>query len=91
VFAGTWWCCWCRLLVPAGLALSILTGGSVRAVSTSVLLVLAMFAFSIFPGERAGEELGWRGFALPHPQNGHSALAATLILCPLWGGTCRFG
>jgi membrane protease YdiL (CAAX protease family) len=73
------------LLVPAGLALSILLGGSVPTVSTSVLLVLAMFATSIFPGSALGEELGWRGFALPHLQNGHSALAATLILGPLWG------
>ncbi|HEU4908871.1 MAG TPA: CPBP family intramembrane glutamic endopeptidase, partial [Propionibacteriaceae bacterium] len=37
------------------------------------------------PWERAGEELGWRGFALPHLQDGHSALTATLILGPLWG------
>jgi hypothetical protein len=42
------------LLVPAGPALSILLGGRVRAVSTSVLLVLAMFAFSIFPGSAGG-------------------------------------
>jgi uncharacterized protein len=73
------------LLVPAGLALSSLLGGNVRAVSTSVLLVLAMFATSILPGSALGEELGWRGFALPHLQKGHSALAATLILGPLWG------
>ncbi|MFN2132452.1 MAG: type II CAAX prenyl endopeptidase Rce1 family protein [Anaerolineae bacterium] len=31
-----------------------------------------------------GEETGWRGFALPRLQRGHSALSATLILWALW-------
>jgi uncharacterized protein len=31
-----------------------------------------------------GEEIGWRGFALPRLQQGHSALSATLILGSLW-------
>jgi len=31
-----------------------------------------------------GEEIGWRGYALPRMQNGRSALAATLILAVLW-------
>jgi uncharacterized protein len=31
------------------------------------------------------EEIGWRGFALPHLQKRHNALYATLIVGMLWG------
>ena len=31
-----------------------------------------------------GEEVGWRGFLLPRLQAGRSALAATLLLVPIW-------
>jgi membrane protease YdiL (CAAX protease family) len=33
-----------------------------------------------------GEEIGWRGYALPKLLQSHSAVAANLILGILWGG-----
>ena len=33
-----------------------------------------------------GEEIGWRGFALPRLQNGRSALMASLIVWLMWAG-----
>jgi membrane protease YdiL (CAAX protease family) len=47
--------------------------------------VVSLFLFSIFPGSAMGEEIGWRGFALPRLQAGHSALAASLIVGAVWG------
>jgi len=44
-----------------------------------------LFLFSIFPGSAVGEEIGWRGYALPHLQSRHSALAASLIVGAIWG------
>jgi len=41
-------------------------------------LLLWFFTFGL------GEEIGWRGYALPHLQKGRSALMATLILAALW-------
>jgi uncharacterized protein len=42
----------------------------------ALILWLATFGF--------GEEIGWRGYALPRLQKGHSALSATLILGAMW-------
>ena len=47
--------------------------------------ILFLFAFHIFPGSALGEELGWRGFALPRMQARNSALKASLIIGILWG------
>lgn len=49
------------------------------------LLPLAISAFVMALFSNPWEEVGWRGFALPHLQKRYSALAATLIVGILWG------
>jgi membrane protease YdiL (CAAX protease family) len=44
-----------------------------------------LIVFGVFLLAGMGEEVGWRGFALPRLQKGRSALAATLILSVFWG------
>jgi membrane protease YdiL (CAAX protease family) len=73
------------MLVPCALGLSVLLGGSTPTVDATIPIALVMFVFSIFPGSALGEELGWRGFALPHLQAGRSALRASIVLGALWG------
>jgi membrane protease YdiL (CAAX protease family) len=62
-----------------------LLGVPAPVVVTTVPAVLSLFVFSIFPGSALGEELGWRGFALPRLQASHSALAASLMVGAAWG------
>lgn len=49
------------------------------------LLPLAISAFVMSLLSNPWEEVGWRGFALPHLQKRYTALAATLIVGILWG------
>lgn len=73
------------MLVPAAVGISILLGGDTPSAETSVPGALALFAFSIFPGSATGEELGWRGFALPRLQANRTALQASLLVGLGWG------
>jgi len=73
------------MLVPLGVGLSVVFGGSDPDVDATIASALFMFVFSIFPGSAMGEELGWRGFALPHLQRDHSALGASLVIGAIWG------
>src|SRR3954454_6915306 len=64
---------------------STLVGAPTPVVVVTLPGLLSVFLFSVFPGSATGEELGWRGFALPRLQARHSALAASLIVGAVWG------
>jgi len=73
------------VLAGGVVALNTLLGGPPLSVDVSLLIAVIFLAFSIFPGSALGEEIGWRGYALPRLQAGRSALSASLILGVIWG------
>jgi membrane protease YdiL (CAAX protease family) len=69
------------LLSAIVVALSILLGAPAQ-VEFSPVSPLTMIVFVLV----VGEEIGWRGYALPKLLQSHSAITASVILGVLWGG-----
>src|SRR4051794_38917466 len=72
-------------LPVAAVWVSTLFGAPTPILAVTIPAVVVTFLFSIFPGSALGEELGWRGFALPRLQARRSALVASLIVGGVWG------
>src|ERR671920_1040903 len=71
-------------LVGGVVGLNALMGDPALSLGMPLLGAAVFLAFSIFPGSALGEEIGWRGYALPRLQTRRSSLSASLILAPIW-------
>jgi hypothetical protein len=75
------------VVVGLSIALHGLLGGSTANFSEPVpLFPMAVigFVYVLFTSV-LGEEIGWRGYALPHLQARHGALTSSLIIGVVWG------
>ncbi len=70
------------LLLSIALGVYFLLGGTPLVVQW-VTLPFSFFLYLIVAG--LGEELGWRGFALPRLQTNRPAFSASLIVGVIWG------
>ncbi len=73
-------------ILIAGRVITQLAGLSAAQVEPQAdPLPFAISAFVVSLFSNPWEEVGWRGFALPHLQRRYNALLATLIVGALWG------
>src|SRR5919107_6205863 len=71
-------------LVGGIVAFNALLGSPAISLNVPLLAAVITLAFHIFPGSALGEEIGWRGYALPRLQARRSALSASLIVGVFW-------
>ncbi len=86
--AGFWWYCAAAFLLLGPLVIALVyialfhpAAGLRPGVTMSSLL--GIIVFQLFSGP-IGEEMGWRGFALPRLQTKYNALVSSLILGVIW-------
>lgn len=72
------------VMFMAGQVLTKLMGLTVDIAEIPSNPLLFMIALSVMILSNTGEEIGWRGFALPHLQKRYDALSATMIVGLLW-------
>ncbi|MFZ5941831.1 MAG: type II CAAX prenyl endopeptidase Rce1 family protein [Bacteroidota bacterium] len=85
VKAGIWWYLAVIVLIPlSGSLINLLTGTPLTFTGQTPALSLSMMLAILISGP-LGEELGWRGYALPRMLEKRSALAAGLLLGLIWG------
>jgi uncharacterized protein len=79
------------LLAPTAFVVGTITlvavtrGGPTAALAVPLVSAIIAVAFMTFPGSALGEEIGWRGFALPRVQSRRTALTASLVIGSLHG------
>jgi membrane protease YdiL (CAAX protease family) len=79
------------LLAPTALVIGTISlvavtrGGPTAALAVPLLSAIITVAFMTFPGSALGEEIGWRGYALPRVQSTRTALTASLVVGTLHG------
>jgi membrane protease YdiL (CAAX protease family) len=79
------------LLAPTALVIGTISlvavtrGGPTAALAMPLVSAIIYVAFMTFPGSALGEEIGWRGYALPRVQSTRTALTASLVVGTLHG------